>query len=31
MKIALGTTQSLNLSVATGIVLFEFLRQEAEP
>ena len=26
-----GTTQSLNLSVATGIVLFEFLRQEAEP
>jgi len=24
-------TQSLNLSVATGIVLFEFLRQEAEP
>ena len=26
-----GMTQSLNLAVATGIVLFEFLRQEAEP
>lgn len=26
-----GTTQSLNLSVATGIVLFEFLRQARSP
>jgi len=26
-----GMTQSLNLAVATGIVLFEFLRQETEP
>jgi tRNA G18 (ribose-2'-O)-methylase SpoU len=26
-----GVTQSLNLGVATGIILFEFLRQEDAP